>query len=64
MSHDQPFKALYDYWGGNHLGRLPSLPWAQGLLEKSRYYRLGQEEVENVSENTCHASVLLASNGP
>ena len=51
--------------GGNHLVRLPSLPWAQGLwlrflghkdygglLETCRHYRLGQGEVENVSEDT------------
>ena len=40
----------------NHLGRLPSLPWAQGLwgqLETRMFDRLGQGEVENVSEDTC-----------
>ena len=28
-----------------------------GLLETCRYYRLGQGEVENVSEDTCQLAV-------
>ena len=61
MSHDQPFKALHGYRRECH-GAL--IIWADylrflghrdygGLLEICRYYRLGQGEVDDVSENIC-----------
>jgi hypothetical protein len=45
VSHDQPFKAFY-------LG-VPGDRDYGGLLETCRYYKLGQGEVENDSEDTC-----------
>ncbi|MEW3450088.1 hypothetical protein QOZ67_30985, partial [Pseudomonas aeruginosa] len=60
MSHDQPFKALYGYrrecYGAvvikaGYLHFLGHRDYG-GLLETCRYYRIGQGEVENVSEDT------------
>ena len=61
MSHDQPFKALHGYrrecYGAvviyaGYLGILGHRDYGC-LHETCRYYRLGQGEVENVSEDTC-----------
>ena len=57
MSHDQPFITHCSATDVSALERWSCRPSGHkdydGLLETCVYYRLGQGEVENVSEHTC-----------
>ena len=54
VSHDQLFKALHGFRCECYGSVVIYAGYLGGLLKTFWYYRLGQGEVENVSEDTWH----------
>ena len=67
VSHDQPFEAFHGNRCERYVAKVIQTGYLGvlghryygGLLETRRCYRLGQREVENVSEDTCQLVLII-----